>query len=159
MRAVRRPLLEQYAWYIRSRSPAKSAASSPPAPGRISMRHGNWAKGCVGVKLDFNASSAFSILSCVDPTSSSASSFSSWSVDLSSNNNSCSEAFALSYSLIAEAVGESSPSRFAARASKSLASFWESAVCSEASERALDSRAGEMLPLVAAVVQKLACRT
>ena len=59
-----RPWLAQYTWYMRSKSPAKSAASDPPAPGLISRRHGRSEKGCFGTRENVKALQADS--SCFD---------------------------------------------------------------------------------------------
>lgn len=57
---------------------------------------------------------------------------------------------AFSHSFSAFAIGLSSPTFFAVRVSKPSASFFDSAPCSAATERALVRSAGEMLSLAAA---------
>jgi len=114
---VRNPIREQYASYMRNTSPAKIAASSPPAPGRISIRQGRCAKGCTGIKLVFSASDDCSILSREGSTSSSASSRNSLSGDFNKSCSSLKAERALSYSFKAAAVPDNCPSRFADLAS------------------------------------------
>ncbi len=52
------PRASAYRWYMRKRSPAKSAASSPPVPGRISSIAGRASATSRGSSASCNAASA-----------------------------------------------------------------------------------------------------
>lgn len=66
---------------MRMSSKAKSPASSPPAPGRISIRHESSANGCRGIRECFKAEETLSKSDLVDVRSSAARSRSSLSVE------------------------------------------------------------------------------
>src|SRR5690242_14826996 len=65
---------------MRNRSPAKMAASEPPAPGLISTRHGRWANGWTGTREVTRLWEALESSARVSPRSSAASSRSSGSL-------------------------------------------------------------------------------
>lgn len=156
---------------MRKRSPANIAASEPPAPGRISRRHGRCAKGCTGTREVIRFCEAFTSCARVSPRSSEASDRSSGSVeasciievssvtDLVHISYSIAPAgcrmvltsFALSHSPSAFTMGLYSPSFFAARVSKPLESFSVNSLCSVTIARALESRAGGIDSDVAAM--------
>lgn len=135
---------------MRRRSPAKSAASPPPAPGRISRRHGRSANGCLGVRDVARALERTSSCVLVAATSSAARSRSSSSVVGSSRRafNSSREFLVCSHSLNAAAVPCSSPIRLARLASKLSDVCSLSLACSCDSNRALLRRAGENAPVL-----------
>jgi hypothetical protein len=169
----------QNAWYMRNRSPAKMAASDPPAPGRISIRHGRWANGCTGTSEVIRDWEALASSVRVSPRSSAASARSSGSVvdscisetssvtDLAEISMCCSQALqkshtslALSHCCNAFTIGLYSPSFFATRVSKPLASFSVRLLCSTAMLRALVRSAGgiDSSDAACAMLADYACR-
>lgn len=66
---------------MRMSSNAKRPASSPPAPGRISIRQGSSPNGCRGIRDSFKAEDMLDKLDLVDVRSSAARSRSSLSVE------------------------------------------------------------------------------
>lgn len=76
-----KPRLEQNEEYMCRSSAAKIPASSPPAPGRISRRHGSCAKGCFGIKACLRSPSNVDREDLVASRSSNASERSSESVE------------------------------------------------------------------------------
>jgi hypothetical protein len=169
---VRSPLWLQKAWYMRNRSPAKMAASDPPAPGRISIKHGRWANGCTGTSEVIRDRDALASSARVSPRSSAASARSSESVvdscisevssvtDLAHISMWCCQtlqdlhtSFAFSHCCNAFTMGLYSPNFFAACVSKPLASCSVRLLCSIAILRALvRSAAGIDSPVAACAI-------
>lgn len=146
------------------------AASEPPAPGRISRRHGRCANGCTGTSEVIRLCEALASWVRVSARSSAARDRSSASVAESCISDWSSVAdlvyishlasllnliglptsFALSQFCNAVTIGPNSPNFFAARVSKPSESFLVRASCSEATVRARESNAGGMDSYVAA---------
>lgn len=148
------------------------AASDPPAPGRISIKHGRCANGCTGTSEVMRLCEALTSSVRVSPKSSAASSRSSGSVvescisevssvtDFSPYQQPYATHFqtlhtslALSHVSSALTIGLYSPSFFADFESKPLASFSVRVLCSRATLRARVSRAGGMDSEAAACAQ------
>lgn len=137
--------------YILSRSPANSAASPPPTPGRISRRQGRSAKGCLGTSAAVRALEAVARSAVAVSRSSVARAQSSGSEE-GSVRRECSsvrESLALSYWLSAVVIGVSSPKRFAVGVEYAVLRDAVRRVCSVAVARARRRRAGDIVGGVA----------
>src|SRR3569833_1873615 len=120
---------------------AKKRHSSPPIPGRISIRHGMCAKGCFGASDSERFCASLSSAECVDSSSSCASSRSSLSLDWSMPVSSPIELLAVVHAFRAAATPAISLARLEAWGSNSVERVACSWSCSLASFSALWRRA------------------